>query len=57
MLNNIRIISDSDSNSEICGFHSRFHTCSICAPPDTRHVNSVCAFACPLPLLLEQVVA
>ena len=26
-------------NSEICGFHSRLHTCSICAPPETRHTS------------------
>ena len=44
-------------NSEICGFHSRFHTCSICILPETANVNLVCAFACPLLLWPERVVA
>ena len=26
-------------NSEICGFHSRSNTCSICAQPDTQHTS------------------
>ena len=36
MLNNIRI---TQRYSEICGFHSRFHTCSICAPLETWNTS------------------
>ena len=57
-------------NAVICGFHSRFHTCSICAPAETRHTSithtrqlhvytyrHVYAVACRLPLCPERVVA
>ena len=42
--------------SSKCGFPSRLKTCSICAQY-AAHVNSVCAFACPLLLRPERVVA
>ena len=45
----------------MCGFHSRFHTCSICAPPDIRFacacLRKHIRFACPLQLWPERVVA
>ena len=42
-------------NTEICGYHSRCHTCSTWTPTDTRHTSI--RFACPLPLWRERVVS
>ena len=47
-------------NTEVCGFHSRFHTWSIFAPPEKRHTSFrfvISAFACPLALWPEKVLA
>ena len=45
MLINVRIIPQNlINNFEICGFHSRFHICSLWSAWETTHVNSVLQF-------------